>query len=139
MKQITKYVSDDGVEFASQKNAKAYDLILKKVKLIMVNLVPIPDDINFQNGHGFVKQDASKVKASRSKLLKLGYEVFPGTEKDKVPFSFIGRYFDDSGYNCLYSAWTRLSSIDDQSREWGQPYYAINPNEGEQKEFVKTA
>ena len=57
----------------------------------------------------------------------------------KNPFSFrnsiIGRYLDDAGTNAVYSAWYRFMSMDDLYREWGQPYYALNPGTGKQNQL----
>jgi hypothetical protein len=38
----------------------------------------------------------------------------------------IGRFLDDSGSKVLYSTWYRFMCIDENYREWCQPYYAIN-------------
>jgi hypothetical protein len=38
----------------------------------------------------------------------------------------VGRYLDDSNHKDLYSLWYRFMCIDDDYKEWSQPYYAIN-------------
>jgi hypothetical protein len=43
--------------------------------------------------------------------------------------SWFGRMLD-GGHDPLGRAYSRLCSIDDQNREWNQPYFALNPSEG---------
>lgn len=81
-------------------------------------------------------KDTSNKKSRRSKKAKLQLTDY-GNKMLKInppaSFGWIGRYFDDGGHNCLYEAWSRLRCIDEKGREWGQPYYALNPEKGEQK------
>jgi len=38
----------------------------------------------------------------------------------------VGRYLDDGQNRKLYSVWYRFMCIDDNYKEWNQPYYAMN-------------
>jgi hypothetical protein len=133
MKKITKYEAFDGKVFNTEKECLDYEKIIEKVDEIMKPFGKRPDNSNFTNGSGFLQHEKSDVEKAKSELLRLGNEIF----KCSTNFGFIGRYFDDSGYDCLYRAWGRLSSIDNKSREWGQTYYALNPNEGKQIQLNK--
>lgn len=44
------------------------------------------------------------------------------------PRGLVGRLLDDSGDHIGYGFNYRLACIDGANREWGQPYYANNPN-----------
>lgn len=50
------------------------------------------------------------------------------TNIDAHPFSIIGRILDDMG-GPLNAAWGRLMCIDEQGREWPQPYFALHPED----------
>lgn len=45
-----------------------------------------------------------------------------------------GRYFND-GNDHLYRLWNRVMATDDAFREWGQPYFALNPGKGKNKQL----
>lgn len=138
MQVISKYQALDGKIFNTEKECLAYDKIVKQVKSIMKNLQDLPEDkdCRFANGKGFIKQDKTQVAIAKSKIYDLGLKVFKLKEKD-VDFYFIGRYMNDSGYDCLYDAWGRLNNIDSKSREWGQGYYAKNPDKGVQAPYTE--
>ncbi len=40
----------------------------------------------------------------------------------------------DGGDDVLHRAWYRVYCIDASGREWGQPYFALHPTEGKQRE-----
>jgi hypothetical protein len=47
--------------------------------------------------------------------------------------SYAGRVINDTAPNFVYKAWYRFMCLDDQLREWGQPYYASHPEDAEYK------
>jgi hypothetical protein len=128
MKKITKYQAEDGKVFNTEKECLDYEKIIAKVDAIMKPFGKRPDSCNFTNGSGFLQHNDSDVSKAKRQITDLGNDIF----KCNANFGFIGRYFDDSGYDCLYSAWGRLSAVDNKSREWGQSYYANNPDSGKQ-------
>lgn len=54
-----------------------------------------------------------------------GHGVFQHPAADIHPFSVAGRVLDSGP---LSRAWWRFMCIDEQWREWEQPYFARNPN-----------
>ncbi len=94
------------------------DLIIE----IVDSLEYLPNDTldinNFSNGACFVQQDPIVVESLKVKLVQ---------HYGSYDFGILGRYLSDGGYS-LYKCWSRLSNCDKLSREWGQQYYAINPN-----------
>lgn len=136
MQIISKYQAKDGKTFNTEEECIKYEKLCKKVDKIMRFVVSIPeeDSCRFANGGGYVQQNKSIIDKARIELTSLGNTFFK--QKDKWSFPAIGRLFDDSGYTCLYHAWGRLSHVDSKYREWGQGYYAINPDKGVQAPFV---
>lgn len=136
MEIIQKYKANDGKVFNSSDECIKYEKLFIKVDQIMKDLNPLPteDSCRFGNGGGYIQQDKAVVEKARKEITKLGNTFFK--QKEKWSFSMIGRLFNDSGYDCLYSAWGRLSHIDIYWREWGQGYYAYNPDKGVQKPFI---
>ncbi len=126
MKAITKYEAKDGKVFNTEKECLEYEAIIEKVDAIMKPFGKRPDDINFSNGGGYLQHDIFDVSRAKKEITDFGNKLL----KTNSDFYFIGRYFE--GYDCLYDAWGRLSAIDGKQREWGQTYYALNPNKGKQ-------
>ena len=126
MKAITRYQADDGTVFNTEKQCLEYEKILQRVNEIMKPLGKMPDDIGFANGGGYLKHDISTVDKAKKELTEFGNKLF----KLDCDLYNIGRYME--GHDCLYRAWGRLVAIDNQYREWGQTYFALNPNKGKQ-------
>lgn len=84
-------------------------------------LEPIPDiGTGFANGEGYVLQDPEVVQEIRDYFI------------DRYGSYYVaGRTLDDGG-SPLYGVFMRVFTVDKYSREWGQPFYANNPNEGKQ-------
>lgn len=137
MQVISKYQALDGKIFDTEEKCLTYDKLVKQVKKIMINLQDLPkdDSCRFANGGGYIQQKKSIIDKARIEITDLGNTFFK--QKEKWHFNSIGRLFDDSGYDCLYSAWGRLSHIDYKYREWGQGYYAVNPDKGVQAPFIE--
>lgn len=131
---LKKFKAFTGRLFDSEDECKKYESLINKINKIMNNLNPIPDDIEFQNGGGYIKQDKDKVKNAKREILEIGRKLYKTPD---LSFGWMSRYADDSSNIELYTAWGRLSNIDIQYREWGQGYYAANPDKGIQKEWTK--
>jgi hypothetical protein len=137
MQIISKYQALDNKVFNTEKECVEYDKLVKKVRKIMIDLIALPkdDSCRFANGGGYIQQKKPVIDKARIELTDLGNIFFK--QKDKWNFHAIGRLFNDSGYDCLYNAWGRLEHVDSKYREWGQGYYAVNPNKGVQAPFVE--
>ena len=137
MKIVQRYKAHDGRIFDSEKECIDYEKLSEDISNIMKDLKPLPkdDSCRFSNGEGYIQQDKYTVTKAKKDITDSGNKFFK-TGNDKWSFEAIGRLFDDSAYRNFYYAWGRLQCIDKLSREWGQPYYAINMNAGTQKEFT---
>jgi len=141
MKEVIKFKSDDGCEFLTEQDCLKYEDLLDKVNFLMLKLEHKPTTCDFSNGRlGYIQQDKGTLQKVGLELLRLAnsyygnnmlkkfIDIYP-TEWKPVMNSMAGRYIDDGGVCTLNRAWNRLMCIDDQGREWGQPYYAMNPHE----------
>ena len=142
MKQVKRWQSDDGAIWRHKKDAIARDVMIDSISWFEVVLPPVEDDsCSFANGDGYVQHDASVVVDAKERLLKLTEGVIGwwfksqrekySTDFNTVDPSWFLRMMDGSAPP-LEHAWQRLSCIDKSYREWGQPYYAMNPTKGKQ-------
>lgn len=137
---ITRYISDDGNTFYDEVSCRKHELLLAEVGAIMARLPSLPDneDYKFGNGGGYIQHDVETFMSVRRQLLELANTIEPhkwftdAIEKGlDVHASWPGRLISDMG-GPLNKAWYRIMCVDKLFREWGQPYYAEHPNEGEQ-------
>lgn len=140
MKTITKYQADDGSEWKDEKKALDRDALCEQVNSIMADWPKEPKDdgCQFTNGHGFIQLSESFIMEKRDKLLKLIAKhidhkwVQQALDDPTIHPSWIGRLLDDSDLSPLYRAWCKFDCIDKFCRQWGQPYYASHPTDGDQ-------
>lgn len=135
MKAIIQYQSDDGHIFNTEAEALAQEVLCRQIALATLPLGPRCDLPGFSSGCGYLQHDPQAVKVCESVFRRL----VPCD--DKTPISAIGRFHLDgetARTRALHKLYWRLSCIDDQSREWGQPFYAMHPEEGTQKDLMGT-
>ena len=138
MEVINKYKAFDGREFEDAEKCIEYEGQMSELINIMSVMPIIPEDCGFTNGHGFILHDKSEAEDVFIKLLVFAkYYIPDNVIEEAIDYGWdcrqriIGRYFDDCTPNKVYKAWHRFMCIDDQMREWGQPYFAHNPDKGE--------
>lgn len=142
MTAIQKYKSDSGREFSTPQDAMVADALFA-IQNEVNKMLPsaIDDGCDFENGGGYVQQSEADIiafKHGMRRLIVMEFGENSATLKrwDENPCGFVGRYLDDSGSD-TYRLYLRLCCIDDQRREWGQPFYAINPEQGTQNKWEK--
>jgi len=133
MKQITKFEAADGAEFDDEQKCLAYEQLCVRVERIMARLPKVTI-----SGEDFVQLDGPTVLGVQCDLVLLYEGAHPGmvdrhTEYARnadrpVGMSLIGRYIDDSAERPIRAAWGRIQCIDNQFRQYEQPYYAIQAN-----------
>jgi hypothetical protein len=143
-KAITKYQAEDGSEFVTEAEAQAHDRLCAETADIIKLLHPIPEDCDFSNGGGFVQQIPAVALAVQRGIVKVARRYFNRDEiydrhfdyaenaEKPVGYTFVGRLINDGCPNVLYGAWHRIMCMDENFREWGQPYFASHPNEAKQ-------
>jgi hypothetical protein len=132
MKSITLYQAVDGSNWPTPLAALERDALCSHVDAAMELLRPRPSDPGFSNGDSFVQQESGPWLAAKQRIVDLafavtGHGVFAGIAEEIHPRSIAGRILDDTG-GPLAQAWWRFSCIDDQYREWGQPWFVEHPN-----------
>lgn len=139
MKEITKWKADDGCEFSDETSCAAYDQLCETVVKVMAAFPPLPknDGCDFAYGGGFMQLSEAVVTTVRGKLFdiiatRINRRSIEGFRDIKVSPAFVAKFIDGKNNRPLYAAWQRLSCIDSRWREWGQPYYAIHPDQGKQ-------
>jgi len=148
MKEIIKYVSEDGTEFKNGTDCVKYEELCNRVQKAMAILPDRPETSGFSNGVGYLRHNSVDFNLAKQSLLliiaeRLNLEWLK-KEATLDPHlihnnSIVGRYVCDSGNKALNKAWYRLMCTDDQYREWGQPYYAINPTKGKDVVIQRTS
>lgn len=134
MEVITKYKADDGLEFTDEELCIIHECNCNYGKSIMKKLADRPDSCDFSNGGGYIHHDSLHILSVRNEFLEFckrytdhkwiqetidgGFNVDP---------SWAGRMIGESAPNSIYKMWYRFSCIDKHGREWGHPYYVINP------------
>ena len=139
MQTITKFKAIDGVEFTDKQECIKYELLIDRVNSIMNTLPKHPDSCDFSNGIGYLQHDKTTLRNAKVSLLTICKEyidhkwIQQSIDGDTVHPSWVGRLLGDYGIRPLERAWNRFQCIDSKYREWGQPYFAYNPEKATQK------
>jgi hypothetical protein len=137
---VTRYEANDGSLFESETEATAHDAYLEEVKVVEAMLPARPDDgSQFENGAGYLQHTPEKVREFKRAVLMLAAKDDPDSEfiewarePDRIRgMGIVGRSIDDGCDRYVGRLWHRVRCMDDRCREWGQPYFAPNPGEGE--------
>lgn len=138
METVTMFKARDGAVFPDFYGAEQHEKKLDAIGGIQSILKPVPKR-NFSNGEGFVQQDYAALLEYKRQILRVmaekdsKWQEFVDNPEKVHRQSIVGRVLSDSD-QLLYGAWYRVMCIDDKCREWGQPYFANHPEEGEQRE-----
>lgn len=125
MVEVKRYIAEDGREFKEAIKCLEYEAKIRVITAIMSALPLEPSDMYFLNGHGYVQHD-------KQTLLKVESELRTFLPDEFKDIEIIGnslRYLDSFSDSPLYKAIQRFCCIDSNSREWGQPFYALHPDE----------
>ena len=139
METIQKFKAIDGVEFTDKQECIKYELLIDRVNSIMNTLPKHPDICDFSNGSGYLQHDKTTLRNAKVSLLTICKEyidhkwIQQTIDDDTVHPSWVGRLLGDYGIRPLERAWSRFQCIDSKYREWGQPYFASNPEKATQK------
>lgn len=138
MEIIRKFKAIDGVEFTDEQECIKYELLIDRVNSIMNTLPKHPDSCDFANGNGYLQHDKTSLRNAKIAILTICKEyidhqwIQQSIDDDTVHPSWVGRLLSDYGIRPLDRAWNRFYCIDSELREWGQPYFALNPQKGTQ-------
>jgi hypothetical protein len=142
MKSITKFQAVDGRLFDNEADCVKYEETIAEIRDVMSTIKPVPNDCDFSNGDGFVQQDIPTVSKAMVRIVEIaGIEKKPEFINDPFAcrFGIIGRIIDDGGNRHLWGAWSRFMNMDHLGREWGQQFFARNPEQGKCKDVSHLA
>jgi hypothetical protein len=136
MKVITKYISDDDLEFTSEDACISYEALCKEVAETMSKLAERPNlsGCGFENGDGYIQHNPDSAWAAKVAILKIANGIYPhkwfdqSMDNKSADPSWAGRIIDEFSEKCVRQAWYRFQCMDKQFREYGQPYYALHPD-----------
>ena len=136
MEKILKFKAKDGLIFDSEDKCLDYEKIVDLVELSLRNLDDSEEynkDCSFSNGSGFLQHSEKLVIQLEKDLIDICNKYFNPKEPFERFNHYVGRLIDDSNTKCLNKMSYKLMCIDKLNREWGQPYFANNPDKGIQK------
>lgn len=132
MKIMIRYETKDGKSFTSEHVAKKWEAMIDECAAA---IAPLGNLEPGRGGEGYIQDDPAVVLKVKSRLMRIAAEMdsHPVFKMDPAavhPMSIAGRILSEYGDHPLALAWNRLCRIDDQAREWEQPYFALNPGTG---------
>lgn len=135
---IVRYQARDGSVWNSEAAADRRDRLNFEVAQVMAGLTPRPKAL--EDNKGYLQHSAASV-LNVSRLLMSLAAPFLGADwmqrqrakhsEDEIALGIrgcFGRICDGDDSEPLQRAYSRMLCIDDQNREWQQPYFAINPD-----------
>ena len=139
MKKITIYECNDGTRFDSEKQALEYNVLLSKCNSIN-DIIGCKVELEYDQ---YVQRNAETVKKQWKVFCNIVAEYIPdyvqiakecgnGTRHR----SHICRVIDDYNTKCLYSLYYRFVCIDEQGREYQQPYFANGHQDEATREVI---
>ena len=147
MKKVEMYETEDGTLFESFEKAQQQSYLLKEVKKLIELIGGFPNDsgCQFINGGGYYQLSCKAVEEFDSKAIAIIKKSEPwifkgalekeGLSNETLMKSYgVGRCLCDSD-SVLYTLVSIRNCIDSKYRRWGQPYFANNPDKGEQKKL----
>lgn len=143
MRAITQYQADDGSKWDSRSKCLARDEMISEVVQATLFLKPVPLTCGW---NGYVQHSRDSILsykralykiANREGVLKYAIDMQKndhGKTDELLITQAHSSWFErflDGDHGPLSRAYGRLSRIDEQDREWNQPYFAMNPGTGE--------
>jgi hypothetical protein len=143
MQSVTMYRSTDGAVWPTQAQAEASEALCAAVNDAMSPLVPptAAHEAAMRGGAAYVRHDPARLLEARAALLKVAARALPYWAETRpelfnrpdvaLSHNVLGRIISDcDGVKPLARAWGRLLCIDEEGREWEQPWYVEHPVEG---------
>lgn len=135
MKIIDAYVSEDGNVFWSREECLAHEALCGQVSRILSLLSVRPNGREFSNGAGYLQHDISILIKVANLLLDIINQRTPGLNLCVDLKTFSVRDFTETMRRhailpAMKDADYRFMCIDENMREWGEPYFVRHPENG---------
>lgn len=133
MKEIIKYLSDDGLEFKVKAECMTHEANVLIMNDIISELPVRPDGCGFSTGDGYVQHDRELFDRVKIALLEFykrytTHKWIQETIDDPLNIdpSWAGRILGETAPNIIYKSWYRFMCTGKNLKEFGQPYYATH-------------
>ena len=131
MKEVIRYVSEDGSEFDTKEECLAMDELIREINKAMSSLVTLDVGVSFLNGDGYIQQDVERYHKTWNALCEVTDDYFRDILKRPlgydIPFMST-KFIDECSPKALRCAWRRFERIDPRTfREYGQLYFKNHP------------
>lgn len=134
MRKVVKFETIDGAAFDNEADALKREQQLKAAEEAHSILGGRVDDTGFGNGDGYLQHDAADILKFYAAVGDI-IESFSSKQTADMyranPQGIVHRYLDVTP-RFLTLLLNRSLCFDQSFREWGQPYFAINPTKGQQ-------
>lgn len=129
--EVKHYMTDDGSEFETYKEAQEYEKLYEKCKLIMNHLVQEPNgECAIQHNVDVIKKAYKEFMDLCGKIIPSYKYIFDATVNGNAHPSHAERIISDNGYECLCHTNYRFRCMNMSSGiEYEQPYYVTHENE----------
>lgn len=127
MEVVTRYKVGDRL-FEDEIEARSFENFMVAIEAAHA-VLGSAEGLDY-NGGNFIQHDAASVVdflAATHRALVLSGHIEEAQMWLSNPKGLVGRFLDDSN-NPARDLYWRYQRIDSQHREWGQPYFANNPN-----------
>lgn len=131
MKTVTIYEAPDGSRFNTQSECFSYESMLDILEAVKAPLGNATPD---SNGSNFIQHEKAAVRkfdAAFEKVIRTYFGKECADLYHQFPRGFVWRLLSDRQHpfnDAVCKAGYRRQCIDERLREWGQPYFAANPN-----------
>lgn len=126
-KHILKIESQEGRIFDTSSECVKYERIYSQIINLLSDLFDYKDDsLDFANGRGYIQHPPGTRYKLEVELVKLTNEYLE--ENFTLGQGMIHRYIDDCNHKLLKKLSYKITCMDKRDREYGQPYFAINPD-----------
>ena len=134
MERISLFKTADGKTFSTPEEALEYESIMREVQDFLLAFAE-NEDIDFSNGDEYIQHPSGTRDRMEKKLVELSNRWFTPDEPFTAFTYYLGRLINDNGIKCLNHLLYRVMCIDNEDKEWGQPYYALNKGTGKDKKL----
>jgi hypothetical protein len=132
MKEIKRYVADDGTEFIDATACRMHEAYVEHIGIATRGLPARPENIEFTNGRGYVQHEPEALLQSAWRAVCRIAASHHGPDFADAPFRsqrVIRTLWEATPAEFAFVH--RITCLDEQYREWGQPFFALNPDNAE--------